>query len=165
MYLIGNVLRPLGIKGEVKIEPISSRLERFKLLKKVFLRKNSIQTYTIETVRLAGKSVFIKFKDVNTRTAAESLRGAEILVDQNDVIGLEKDEYFIHDLIACHVYSEQGTYLGEIVDVLQLSSNDVYVIKTQTGRELLIPAIKDVVKRVEPESKKIIIHLLEGLMD
>jgi len=165
MYLIGNVLRPLGIKGEVKIEPISSRLERFKLLKKVFLRKNSIQTYTIETVRLAGKSVFIKFKDVNTRTAAESLRGAEILVDQNDVIGLEKDEYFIHDLIACHVYSEQGTYLGEIVDVLQLSSNDVYVIKTQTGRELLIPAIKDVVKRVELESKKIIIHLLEGLMD
>jgi 16S rRNA processing protein RimM len=165
MYLIGNVLRPQGITGEVKIEPISSRRERFKSLTKVYLKKNSIQTYSIESVRLAGRFVYIKFKEISTRTAAEALRGSEILVEASDVIGLHEGEYFVHDLIACRVFSEQGTYLGEIVDVLQLSSNDVYVLKTPTGREILIPAIRDVIKSITPESKEVIIHLLEGLMD
>jgi 16S rRNA processing protein RimM len=165
MYLIGNVLRPQGTKGEVKVAPVSSRPERFKLLKTVYLRKNDIQTCSIETVRLGKGFVFIKFKEITTRTAAESLRDAEILIDQQDLIRLKADEYFVHDVIGCRVLSEQGVYLGEIVDVLQLSSNDVYVLQTKTGREILIPAIKDVITKIEPESKQVFIHLLEGLMD
>ena len=165
MYLIGNVLRPQGTQGEVKVAPVSPRPERFKLLKKVYLKKNDIQTFSIETVRLARGFVYIKFKEIATRTAAESLRDAEILIDQQDVIQLKQDEYFVHDLIGCRVLSEQGIDLGEIVDVFQLSSNDVYVVQTQTGREFLIPAIKDVIKEVIPESKRVIIHLLEGLID
>ncbi len=165
MYLIGNVLRPQGIKGEVKITPVSPRPERFKLLKKVYLKKDNIQTYSIETVRLAKGFVFIKFKEINTRTAAESLRDAEVLIERQDVIQLKQDEYFIHDLIGCRVLSEQGVYIGEICDVLQLSSNDVYVLQTKTGKEILIPAIKDVIKKIAPESKQVIIHLLEGLLD
>lgn len=168
MYLIGNVLRPQGLSGEVKVAVVSPRPERFNLLKRVYLKKDNVQTYTIEAVRLTagiGRFVYIKFKEVTTRTAAESLRGAEILVEQQDLIQLQQDEYFIHDLIGCRVLSEQGVYIGEIIDVLQLSSNDVYVLQSETGKEILIPAIKEVVKKIAPESKQVIVHLLEGLID
>jgi 16S rRNA processing protein RimM len=168
MYLIGKVLRPQGIKGEVKVIPVSPRPERFEKLKKVFLKQDNIQTYTIEKVRLAGESsrfVYIKFKEITTRTAAESLRDAEILIEQGDLIQLQENEYFIHDLIGCRVVSEQGAYIGEIVDVWQLSSNDIYVLQAESGKEILIPAIRDVVKKVIPEAKQVIIHLLEGLLD
>jgi 16S rRNA processing protein RimM len=165
MYLIGNVLRAQGIKGEVKVAAASPRPERFKLLKKVYLKKDNVQTYSIETVRLVQGFVYIKFKEITTRTEAESLRGAEILIEQQDLIQLQQDEYFIHDLIGCRVLSEEGIYIGEIIDVLQLSSNDVYVLQSDTGKEILIPAVKEVIKKITPESKQIIIHLLEGLLD
>jgi len=165
MYLIGTVLKPQGMKGEIKVKPVSPRLERFKLLNKVYLKKETLQTYSIETVRLSDKFVYLKFDEVKSRTAAELLRGAEILVEQQELMDLEPDEYFVHDLVGCRVISEEGTELGEIVDVIQLSSNDIYVIQSPTGREILIPAVKDVVKKVLPESKKIVVHLLEGLLD
>jgi 16S rRNA processing protein RimM len=165
MYVIGTVLRPQGVKGELKVESVSPRLERFKDLKEIYLKKDIMQTYSVETVRLADRFVYLKLKEVNTRTEAELLRGAEILVGKEDLIQLAADEYFIHDLIGCQVYTEQGETIGEITDVMQLSSNDVYVIKTASGREVLIPAIKDVVKKVMPEARRIVVRLLEGLLD
>jgi len=168
MYLIGKVLRPQGLKGEVKVAAVSPRPERFKLLERVYLKKDTLQTCSIETVRLdpgSSRFVYIKFKEITTRTAAESWRDAEILIEQDELIQLQKDEYFVHDLIGCRVVSEQGMYIGEIVDVLQLSSNDIYVLRSESGKEILIPAVKDVVKQVAPEARQIIIHVLEGLLD
>jgi 16S rRNA processing protein RimM len=165
MYIIGTVLKAQGIRGEIKVKPLTPRLERFKSLNKVYLKKETIQTCSVEAVRLSNGFVYLKLKEIQSRTAAELLRGAEILVEQQELLELEPDEYFVHDLIGCRAVDEQGINLGKIVDVIQLSSNDVYVVQSDTGREILIPAIKDVVKQVIPESKLVVIHLLEGLLD
>lgn len=164
MYLIGYVLKPQGIRGEVKVDPVSPNPERFKNLAKVYLKNEELTAYSIENVRLSNRFVFLKFSEVNTRDDAELLRNCEVLIDKEDLIKLSPGEFFIHDLVGCKVFTEGGDLLGKIVDVMQISSNDVYVVMNQTGQELLVPAINDVIKLVDVKHKKIIIHLLEGML-
>lgn len=165
MYVVGYVLKPHGIKGEVKINPVSPRLERFKYLKKIYLKKDSVKTHSIQHVRIAGGILYLKFCGINSRSEAEDLRGSEILIDKDQLIDLEKDEYFVHDLIGCVVETEGGQVLGVVTDVWQNSSNDIYVVRDQAGKEILLPAIKEVLKSVKIESKKIIVHIMDGLID
>jgi 16S rRNA processing protein RimM len=165
MYIIGYVLKPHGIKGEVKINPVSPRLERFKYLKNIYIDRDSKRTYSIEHLRISGGFIYLKLHQIGSRDEAEDLRGSELLIDESQLIELEDDEYFIHDLIGCVVEDETGKILGSVTDVWQNSSNDIYVVKSKTGKELLLPAIKNVLKSIEIENKKIIVHLLEGLID
>jgi 16S rRNA processing protein RimM len=165
MYLIGYVLKPHGIKGEVKVECVSPNPDRYKLLKKVFLRKNSTQTYSIDYVRISDRFVFLKFKEINSRDEAENLRNSEVLITRDEVVELKSNEFFIHDLIGCKVVTEQNDYLGDVLDVVQMSSNDVYIIKNKIGKEYLIPAIKDIIKHVDIKKKEIMVHLIDGLID
>jgi 16S rRNA processing protein RimM len=166
MYIIGYVLKPHGIKGEVKIDPVSSYPDRFKQLNKVFLQINDKKrSYSIEKVRVADRFIFIKFFGINSPDDAELLRDAEVLIEAKDLIQPSPDEYFIHDLIGCRVITEDGEIIGTLTDVYQISSNDVYVVNRDTGEEILLPAIKDVVKRVDMENKQIIIKVLEGLLE
>ncbi len=166
MYIIGYILKPQGIKGEVKIDPVSPYPDRFKQLKKVFIQINDIKrSYSIEKVRITDRFIFIKFFGVNSPDDAELLRNAEVLIEAKDLIQPFPGEFFIHDLIGCRVITEDGEFIGTLADVYQISSNDVYVVKGETGKEFLIPAIKEVVKRVNIENKQIIIHLLEGLLE
>jgi len=164
MYLIGYVLKPQGLKGEIKVNPVSPDPERFKSLNKVYLKNDTIQAYLVEKVRISNKFVFLKFREVNSRDEAELLRDCEILIDPDERIRLSADEYFIHDLFGCQVFTQQGDLLGTLVDVWQSSSNDVYVVKNQIGEEILVPAIKDIIKNVDLETKKIIIQLIEGMV-
>lgn len=164
MYLIGYVLKPQGLQGEIKVNPVSPDPERFKLLDKVYLKKDTIQTYLIEYVRISNRFVFLKFKGVNSRDDAEMLKDCEILIHPDERISLPAGEYFIHDLLNCQVFTQQGDLLGTLVEVWQGSSNDVYVIKNKAGEEILVPAIKDVIKNVDTKTKKIIIHLIEGMI-
>jgi 16S rRNA processing protein RimM len=164
MYLIGYVLKPQGIRGEVKIDPVSPDLERFKRLDKVYLRNDTLTAYSIENVRLSNRFVFMKFSDINTRNDAELLRNCEVLIDKEALIKLSPGEFFVHDLVGCEVFTEEEDVLGKIIDVMQIRCNDVYVVMSQTGQEFLIPAIKDVIKLVDIKHKKIIIHRLEGMI-
>ncbi len=165
MYVVGKVLKPQGIKGEIKVKSISSNPERFKKLKKIYIQKENLDTYSIESIRISNKFVFLKLLEINNREDTESLRGCDILIDESDLIELSPGEYFVHDLIGCKVVSEDGFVLGEVKDVSQYSSNDVYVVKNETGKEVLIPATIEVIKQVDIEQKLIIVHLLEGLID
>jgi len=165
MYVVGQVLKPQGVKGEIKIKSISSDPKRFKKLKKIYIQKEKFTSYSIESVRISNKFVFLKLLGINNREDTEILRGCDILIDESDLIDLSPGEYFIHDLIGCQVVSEDGLELGELIDVSQFSSNDVYVVKDEAGKEILIPATKEVIKQVDLDQKKILIHLLEGLLD
>ena len=164
MYLIGIILKPQGIKGEIKIKPVSPDPDRFYDLEHVFINSVEVQKYIVEKIRVSGEFVFLKFDGVNSRNEAEELRGKEILVMQDQLIDLEKNEYFVHDLIGCSVIDQNGNLVGEIVDIMQQSSNDIYVIKDSQAREHLIPAISDVIKQVDIAGKKIFIHVMEGLL-
>ena len=166
MYLIGYILKPQGLKGEVKVESVTPYLERFNRLDRVFLQlKEKKQAYSIENVRVSDRFVYIKFAEINSRDDAELLRTAEVLIEEKDLIQPAQDEYFVHDLIGCQVISENNDVIGVLSDVVQISSNDVYVVKNGEGIEILIPATKEVVKRVNVGQKQIIIHVLEGLLD
>lgn len=166
MYLIGYILKPQGLKGEVKVESITPYLERFNRLDRVFLQlKEKKQAYSIENARVSDRFVYLKFAEINSRDDAELLRTAEVLIEEKDLIQPAQDEYFIHDLIGCQVISENNDVIGVLSDVVQMSSNDVYVVKNGEGIEILIPATKEIVKRVNVEQKQIIIHMLEGLLE
>lgn len=166
MYLIGYVLKPQGVRGEIKVSPLSDNPERFHQLDTVQIKINHIdKAYLVESVRIADRFVFLKLNGVNTRDEAADLRGAEILVGKNGLVHPSEDEYFIHDLVGCRVYSENGDLIGSLSEVLQLSSNDVWVVINKEKNEILIPAIKEVIKQVDVKERKITIHVIEGLLD
>ena len=166
MYLIGYVIKPQGIKGEIKIDPISPNLNRYKQLDKIYIAlKNEMQTYSVQKARLSDRFVFLKLLGIDSRDDAEKLRGAEVLIEEIDLIRPAENEYFVHDLIGCQVVEKNGQIIGVLRDVLQISSNDVYVIVGESGEEILVPAIKDVIEKVDISNKQISIHLIDGLVD
>lgn len=165
MYVVGQVLKPQGIKGEIKVKYISPDPKRFKTLKKIFVKKEKLESYLIESVRISDKFVFLKLFGINNREDSESLRGCDLLIEKENLVKLLPNEYFVHDLIGCQIVTEDEIILGEVIDISQISSNDIYVVKDGKGNELLIPAIREVIKQVDIANKRIVIHLLEGLLD
>jgi 16S rRNA processing protein RimM len=166
MYLIGYITKPKGIKGEVKVEPVTPNPNRFNRLEKVYIQLNDkSRAFPIEKIRVSDQFVYIKFSGINSRDEAELLRNAEVLINKKDLIQPAKDEYFVHDLIGCQVLSDENDEIGVLFDVVQMSSNDVYVVKDSAGAEYLIPAIKEVIKSVDIGQKRIIVKILEGLFD
>jgi 16S rRNA processing protein RimM len=166
LYIIGYILKPQGILGEVKVNPVSQDPKRRKHLKSVYLHKDkNIESYSVQRVRVSDKYAFIKFAGIDSRDKADLLRNAEILIDAKDLIRPSSDEFFIHDLLNCRVVTQDGTEIGWIKDVVQMPGNDVYVVTNEIGDEFLIPAIKQVIQQVDISSKKITIQLLDGLLD
>ena len=164
MYQVGIIVKPQGVKGEVKVKISSPRPERFYNLEKVYIRFNKLQTCSIENIRISNGFVFLKLTDIDSRNDAELLRNKEILISEDQLIDLEENEYFVHDLIGCQVITEEGLKIGEIEDIIQNSSNDIYLVKNQQGQEILIPAINDVVINVDIKERQVTIHVLEGLL-
>jgi 16S rRNA processing protein RimM len=166
MYLIGYIVKPQGIKGEVKVQPETPNPGRFKKLKQVFIRNESgTQKLSIRSVRFDDRFVYLGFLEVQDRDQAELLRSSEILIEAADLIKPNKGEYFVHDLVGCRVFDEKNTLIGEITDVVQMSSSDIYVVRTEDGDEKLIPAIREVIREVDTENKRVDIHVMEGLLD
>ena len=161
MYLVGIILKPQGVRGEVKVRYVSPDATRFYDLDHVYIEAHK---YIIENIRVSGEFVFLKFIKIDTRNEAEELRNKEIFVSEDQVIKPGINEYFVHDLLGCTVFDEHGNLLGEVVDVMQQSSNDVYVVKDKKAKEYLIPAIGDVVKKVDIPGKQIVIHVMDGML-
>lgn len=165
MFVIGIILKPHGIRGEVKVEPITPDPGRFKKLKRVFLDHSIEHEKVLEKVRVAGSFVFLKFSGTDDRNGAEQLRGREICIEQSDLIALPDDTFFVHDLIGCRVEAENGSHIGDVKDILQSESNDVYVVHDGAGNEFLIPGIHDVIKQIDVKKQTIVIHVIDGLLD
>lgn len=163
-FEIGQIVNTSGLKGIVKVNPFTDDVSRFEEIKKVFIEKNKELTeYEIEEVRFHKNQVLIKFKNIDSIEEAEKFRNCYIKISRKDARKLPEDTYFIVDLIDTNVYLENDEYVGKIIDVFSTGSNDVYVIKREENKDLLIPAIKDVVKKVDIKNKKMIINLIKGL--
>ena len=163
-FEIGQIVNTSGLKGVVKVNPFTYDMSRFEELKKVFIEKNKELTeYEIEEVRYHKNQVLLKFKNIDSIEEAEKFRNCYIKISRKDAKKLPEDTYFIVDLIDINVYLENNEYVGKIIDVFSTGSNDVYVIKREENSDLLIPAIKDVVKKVDIKNKKMIINLIKGL--
>lgn len=163
---IGKISCPHGITGEVKVIPLTDNPERFYELKWVYLDNGkNMGKYNISGVKIFKNQVILKFAEVKDRNTAETLRGAMLNVDRKNAVKLPKDSFFICDLIGCEVFSEDGERYGVLTDVLKTGSNDVYVVKCNNGKDILIPALKSVVTDVSIKDKRITVALPQGLLD
>ena len=162
---IGQIVNTFGIKGMVKVKPFTDDIRRFDKLKKVYVEKNSNQTeYEIEEVKYHKDMVLIKLKGIDKVEQAEELRNAYLTISRDSVEELEGGRYYIVDLLGLEVYTDEQVLLGTLEDIFNTGSNDIYVVKDKQGKQILLPAIQDVIKQIDIENKKIIVHLLPGLI-
>ena len=162
---IGKVVSTRGNKGEVNILPLTDSTNRFKNLVTVFLRNNTSQTtLNIEKIRIKENTVILKLKDIESIEEAKIIVGSFLEVERKNAVKLPKDTYFIFEIIGLEVYTENNIFLGKVENVISTGSNDVYVVKNKDKEELFIPAIREVVKNVNLEKKRITIKMVDGLI-
>lgn len=162
---IGQIVNTFGIKGMVKVKPFSENLKRFDELKKVYIENKKVRKeYEIEEVKYHKDMVLIKFKGVDNPEEADLLRTSYLVVDRKTQEPLEEGTYYVVDMLGLEVYTDEGELLGNLEDIFNTGSNDIYVVKNELGKQILLPAIADVIKNIDMENKKIIVHLIPGLI-
>lgn len=162
---IGQIVNTFGIKGMVKVKPFSENLKRFDELKKVYIENKKVKKeYEIEEVKYHKDMILIKFKGVDNPEEADLLRTSYLVVDRKTQEPLEEGTYYVVDMLGLEVYTDEGELLGNLEDIFNTGSNDIYVVKNELGKQILLPAIADVIKNIDMENKKIIVHLIPGLI-
>lgn len=165
MLQVGVISSTHGVRGEVKVFPTTDDIQRFKKLKEVILDTGKeYKTLKIQSVKFFKNMVILKFKEFDNINDIEIYKGKSLYVTRKNAVKLQKDEYFIADLIGMQAVSEDGTLRGTIEDVMETGANDVYVIRLEDGRELLLPAIKQCVLGINMDEQILTFHLLEGLL-
>lgn len=161
---VGAIIKTHGIRGEVKVYPLTDDASRYNDLKEVILEpdKDNI-ILEIEKVRFYKNIVIIKFKGFDNINDIQEHIKKDIYVTRDNAVSLEEDEYFVADLIGLKVITDTGDLFGTLIDVITTGANDVYVIDHQ-GKDVLIPAIKQCVLDVSIEDKLMKIHLMNGLI-
>ena len=163
---IGQIVNTFGIKGEVKVKPFTDDIKRFDKLKKINIeQKNNKKEYEIENIKYHKDMVILKLKGIDQIEQAELLRNSYLKIDRNEEEPLEENTYYIVDLLGLSVYTEEDVLLGILDDIYNTGSNDIYVVKDSLGKQTLLPAIQDVIKEIDIENQKIIVHLMKGLLD
>ena len=162
---IGQIVNTNGLKGMLKVRPLTDDLTRFDDLETVYIdmHKELIE-FKVQEVRYSKNMVLLKLEGIDDIDEAEKFRNLYIKINREDAVDLDENSYFIVDIIGSQVYTEKDELLGKITEVLELKSNDVYVVKNAEGKEILLPAIEDVIKNIDIENKKVIIHLMDGLI-
>lgn len=162
---VGVITSTHGIRGEVKVFPTTDDPQRFKKLKKVFLDTGK-EKMPLEVVsaRFFKNLVIVKFKGIDNINDIEKYKQCPLLVNREEAVDLEEDEYFIADLLGMEVYAD-GEYFGILKDVMETGANEVYVIDSEKHGEVLLPAIHDCILSVDTEEREMEIHLLDGLLD
>lgn len=162
-FRVGVITSPHGLRGEVKVYPVTEDPSRFLKMKEVILKESSGDILLhIQKARLQKNMVILQFKEYQHINEVENLRQKELYVTRDKAIPLQKDEYYVADLIGLEVLTKEGEFLDELKEVLPTGANDVYVIASKEG-EILIPAIKSCILEVNLKDKKMIVHLMEGL--
>ncbi|MCR4595909.1 MAG: ribosome maturation factor RimM [Lachnospiraceae bacterium] len=164
-FQVGVITSTHGIRGEVKVYPTTDDVRRFKKLKTVTADTgHESLVLHIRSVKFFKQFVILSFDEYNDINEVGFLKKASLTIDRSDAVSLDKDEYFVADLIGLKCITDTGETLGEIKDVLETGANDVYVIRQADNSELLVPAIKDCILGVDMDEGVMRIHLLEGLI-
>ena len=162
---IGQIVNTFGIKGMVKIKPFTDDINRFDKLKKVYIKnKDGKKEYQIQEVKYHKNMVLMKLEGIDTPEQADLLRQSYLLVNRDDEEPLEEGVYYIVDLIGLEVYTDEDVLLGNVDDIFNTGSNDIYVVKDGKGKQVLLPGIPEVLKNVDLEKGRITVHLIPGLM-
>ncbi len=169
LFQVGSITQTHGIKGEVKVFPMTDDISRFKNMKNLLLDggKDGYINLEVENVRPQKNLVILKFKGINNINDIEKYKGKGLYVTKENRVELKEDEYFIADLIGCDVFLDDTSNdkFGKVTDVFETGANDVYEITLEDEGTVLVPAIKDCIIDVNVDENKMVIHLLEGLME
>lgn len=164
-FQVGVITQPHGIRGEVKVFPTTDDAGRFRKLKEVIMDDGrERRNLEIEGVKFFKQFVILKFKGFDSINDVEKYRSARLYVTRDNAVKLQKDEYFIADLIGLEVVTEDEGHFGTIKDVLTTGANDVYVVARDDGSEALLPAIGECVRKIDMEQGKITVHIMDGLL-
>jgi 16S rRNA processing protein RimM len=162
MIAIGRILAPHSGHGEVKVLPLTDFPERFAKLTRVFLGDN--EQCQVERTRWHKKCVLLKLAGCDDRTAAEQLRGRLLFLPEEELVLLPEGQYYVHQLIGMRVETVAGQLLGILSDVLHTGANDVYVVQGAKGQEILVPAQRNVVERIDLAARVMVVNPLPGLL-
>lgn len=164
-FRIGVISNTHGIKGELKVFVTTDEPNRYKKLKQVRLvNKKSSTTVEIERVRFFKNMVIIKLKGYDDINQVEAFKGSELMVDRENAIELDKNEFYIADAIGCDVILPDSSVLGKVKDVIQTGANDVFVVNSDKYGEVLIPSIKSCIKNIDIENLRIYVELMDGIL-
>jgi 16S rRNA processing protein RimM len=169
MYNVGKVVNTQGIKGELKVLLSTDFPEdRFKKGSKLILLdadQKSQMIVEVESGRLQKNVYIVKFVGFNDINQVEQYKGWSLKVRASDLVELESDQYYYHEIIGCNVVTEEGEELGTITDILTPGANDVWVVTRPQGKPVLLPVIDDVVLKVDVAAKLVQVYIMEGLID
>lgn len=167
MFLIGEILAAHGIKGEVKVRKITDFIERFHIGETVYYEneQDELLPLVIDGFRTSNKGLLLRFEGYSSIDDVEQLLGMKLYIIEEQLTTLKEHEYYYHEIIGCTVKANTGEKLGIIDSILSPGANDVWIVKDDQGKEILIPYIEDVVKQVDIENKEVTIELMEGLID
>ena len=149
---IGLIVKPQGIKGELKVQPLTDDINRFKNLKEVLIDGKN---YRVISAKIGGNTVFLSLFGISDRNVAETFRGKFLTVTRENAMPLEEGRYFIVDIVGCSLFTNDGELVGEVTDVFP-SRTDVFTIKCLDGKIMRFPFLKDTVINVDVENKKIV---------
>ena len=162
---IGIIGRTTKIDGSLTIVPLTTFPERFKDMEEFFLTKeyNSPIMAKVSSITFNKRKITVKLDGIDSIEKAQELMGYRVTIHKDEKAKLPKDYYYHDDLKECKVFSSAGKELGQLTDVLEMSSNDIYVVDYK-GKELLIPAISQFIKEIDIEKRKIVVSLIEGML-
>jgi 16S rRNA processing protein RimM len=159
--IVGYILAPWGIRGEVKVEVATDFPERFAPRKVVYLNTRPLE---IESCRPHKQHLVVKLATIDSVEDAEKLRGQDLTIPSSELSRLPEGQYYTFQIIGLDVLTTDGEHLGQIADIMTTASNDVYIVKGKRG-EILIPVIEDVVKSIDLDKGEMVIEAIEGLLD
>ena len=159
LIAVARIITPHGVRGEVKLQPLTDFPQRFAETEYLLLADGT--RMVLESARLQGDTVLAKFKGMDTPEVWIPFRRQELFITESALMSLPSGQYYIHHIVGLEVVDEDGVVQGTVCDVLQTGSNDVYVVRTTEGTELLLPAIDTVVKKIDVPAGRMVVSLPE----
>ncbi len=159
--VIGKIVAPHGVRGDIRIMPLTDKPEQFLDLDYLLLADG--RKLTVKNARFHKRMVLITTKEITSMNEAELLRDKEIYIKSEDLPPLDEGQFYVADLVGLPVYEEDGTQIGTFKDAITTGSNDVYIIAVPDGKDILIPALKIYVKEINLLQKRIVVKMPEWI--
>lgn len=163
-FLIGKIINTHGVKGEIKIYPYTDELISLSKQKIIFLDDSLTKKYEIESTKLIKDLLVVKLSGINSIEQAKNIIDKYVYIPKDPNEKLEENTYYIQDLLDANVVDENNVTIGKLTYIFNTGANDIYEITDSNGKIIYVPAIKDVVMKIDIVNKEIIIKLMEGLI-
>jgi len=161
---VGFLHKAHGLKGEMVMSILTDFPDRIEVGTEVFLHEGQYKAHKISSIRHHSRGKLISFEGFTNREELDILRNVAVFLNKEDIPALEEGEYYLHQFLGLSIITDEGKDLGKIADIIETGANNVFVVRDESGKEILIPDIEDVVLEVDIDAQKIIVHILDGLI-